>query len=699
MAQLYFYSFVFIALALAPLWFDASRRAEYGARSGYLLAALILFVLVGAGNFALWRFGAQEGDARFHLRVFTAALYAAMFHLTEYSVHLQRIRKNLLTHEFRVRLAFAAALIGLSVAVGIADLLGSAALTSSGLSSTLESMVTFVVFTLKLVVFAAVTASFAYGMWLFDLQEGIIRKRNYTYIAGTAAGGLAALLAMLSVDVLDLTWALFLVLNVAFAVRVFHEYFLYRMRHLNQNYDAKKKQDAAHIELINRVLSASRQEDVSIIADVLKESLERMRESVQNPSMRATSVMLFRRNGDVLAVDSADFIIGYCVPLINSETIKRMKSEVINQHIMNQVYDLKDLAVREQGGDFAGASLRKAVVDRQSVVVTDLPEHLAHLFRLIAFYPVFANRELVSVVVLFKDSSDYVYPQESVAVTELVSQLSIIGTLIDGKRMQEDKNRLNQEMDVAKQIQVSILPKSIALPGFDVASSMTTASEVGGDLYDFVATKFGNYLDVGDVSGHGLPAGMMALIHMAALHGALAASETCGRALAAEELYDIVNRCLIEINRDRIGSDKFMTCNMFLEKEGQFFHAGSHMIAAVYRAATGSVERLTSLIDKAAYLGISEYASAAGSAGSFSMKAGDILVLYTDGLTEARDRSGAFFGLERLEAALLQHASSPAEEIRAGIFDTLSEFAESGDFAKFGGNFADDVSIIVAKKL
>lgn len=699
MEQLYLYSFAFIGLALVPLWFDANRRAEYGTRSKYLMAAIALFLAIGAGNLALFVTGTQDIVTRLRFRIAFVILYSIVLHLTEYSIHLQRIKKNLLEHEFRVRLLIVGALIGAAVLSGAADLLvEQTLLANEALSSSMESIITFGAFTLKLILFVSVTGSFLYGIWLFDLQEGIIRKRDYTYIVGTGAGGLIVLLALLNVDAAPLVLFLLLAMNLAFAVRVFHEYFLYRMNHLNQNYDQKKRQDEAHIELINRVLLASRQEDVEIITETLKSTLERLRESVQNPNMRSTSLMLFRRNGDVLSVDSADFIIGYCVPLINSETIKRMKPDVINQHIMSQVFDVKELATRDFTGDFAGSAFKAAFETRKAHILTVLPEHLSHLFRLIAFYPVFAHRELVSVVVLFKDSSDYVFPQESVIIEELVSQLSIVGTLIDGKRMQEDKNRLNQEMDVAKQIQVSILPKRMEIEGFDVATSMTTASEVGGDLYDFIKTPFGNYIDVGDVSGHGLPAGMMALIHMAALHGALAASETCDRALSATELYDIINRVLIEINRDRIGSDKFMTCNMFLEKGGTFTHAGSHMIAALYRASSGTVQRLDALIDHAAFLGISEFASAKSSHGEFSMETGDVLVLYTDGLTEARDRRGDFYGLERLEIALAANAKSASEDIRQAIFADLSAFAESGDFAKYGGNFADDVSILVIKK-
>jgi sigma-B regulation protein RsbU (phosphoserine phosphatase) len=61
------------------------------------------------------------------------------------------------------------------------------------------------------------------------------------------------------------------------------------------------------------------------------------------------------------------------------------------------------------------------------------------------------------------------------------------------------------------------------------------------------------------------------------------------------------------VNRDRIGSDKFMTQNYFVEKDGVIKHSGTHEIALIFRKATGEVEELPQLTDKTGFLGLSEY--------------------------------------------------------------------------------------------
>lgn len=699
------YSFVFIALSLYPLWSDASRRPEYGKRPRILMVSWVLFLVIGAIDTALYLTGAfnnatSAGFAELVV-IFCVFLYNLVILLAEYSVHHQRIQKNLLVDEFKDRLR-------LVWQVGAAELVSLVALFvirffqlsrndfGIGILSAVATLCCFG---------AAIGFNVA-CLGLFDLQEGIIRRRTYPFRNGLFIVSLTAVIFFLRwatkmsgsvyFSLLSLSMLLF---SLNYAFRVFQEYFGYRMHHLSTNYAHQQKQDGLRTELINKVLVSSPAEDVAIIHDILASYLVKIQESVPNPNVRTKSMMLFRRNGDLLSVDAKEFIIDHCVPLMNLPTLKRMRSENLEEYILMQVFDLEKVKKGEfDPTDFGAQAVRKMMEEKRPVYLTSLPEYLAQMFHLIVLYPVYNQDTLNAMVVIFKDTSDYVFPQETVLFEELFGLLSIATTQIAGKKVQEEKNRLHQEMDVAKNIQVSVLPREIRIEGYDIDSQMITASEVGGDLYDFVPTKFGNYLDVGDVAGHGLPAGIAALLHMAAFHGALGASETLGKQLEPNQLYDIVNRVLIGINRDRIGSDKFMTCNMLVERDGKFRYAGAHLVALVYRAAQGRTEELSKMIDHAAYLGISEFAESSMSAGDFSMAAGDVLILYTDGLTETRDRNEQFFGLENLKLALEANATRTASEIRGAVLDSLAVFAESGDLKRYGGSYADDVSIVVVKK-
>ncbi len=697
MDLLYLYSYAFIVISLFPLWFDANRRKEYGARPKILFVSLAVFICIGLISLAAYMSGALKTDHVVYAFFLILALYPFATVIAEYSIHHQRIKKNLLEQEFQNRLK-----IGIIIAAGVVVLCGLLFLLHACEQT---KTVTNIANAIGFIFFIGIIIFNLFGIVLFDLESGVIRRKMYTFISGAVLSTLIfiilfAYLVLPAFNSVGLVYTFAILMNLIFAFRVCDEYFLHRMQHLNANYNQHRMQDIARTELINKVLVSTPEEDIQILKNTLTGYLKRLQDSIANPNMKCKSMMMFRRNGDILSVDSGNLIIDYCLPLINQESLKRMKHDMAQEHIMTQIFNLDELQGRANpdGLDFASAAIWKMMLKKEAVIIDPIPQYLGMIFRSIVLYPIFNQGKLNAMLVIFKDTSDYVFPQERVIIEDLVSNLAISTTLIDGKRMQEDKNRLNQEMDVAKLIQVSILPRKIAMEGYDIATEMITATEVGGDLFDFVPTSFANYIDIGDVAGHGLPAGMTALIHMAAFHGALRASEMYGKPLETTQLYNIVNQVLITINRDRIGSDKFMTCNIMAEKNGKFKYAGSHMIALVYRASADSVEQLSGTIDHAAYLGISEFADSSQSLGEFALDADDVLILYTDGLTESRDRYESFFGLENLSLALKTNAALPSEDIKVAILKALEIFSESGDLHKYGGNYADDVSILVIKR-
>ncbi len=171
-----------------------------------------------------------------------------------------------------------------------------------------------------------------------------------------------------------------------------------------------------------------------------------------------------------------------------------------------------------------------------------------------------------------------------------------------GKEILEERNRLEGEMKIAEKIQTSIVPTKISLDGYEISCNMVTATEVGGDTYDFAQNKFGNYFSIADVCGHGVPAGVMALLQIAAFQTAIETSDLLNKEISISELYDLINKILCKLNRDRIGSDKFMTGNLFVEKKGKFTHSGAHEIALLYKKSSKTVKELQECIVKTAFL-------------------------------------------------------------------------------------------------
>ncbi|MCX7655417.1 MAG: PP2C family protein-serine/threonine phosphatase [Treponemataceae bacterium] len=682
MNQVFSLSFWFIAASLFPLWYSANSRKEYGDRPRWLLVSLLIFICTGiCVTVGMWVPELFPGGASL-CRFLPPLLYALLFSVAEYSIHSQRIQKNLLFPEFASRLVGGALLLGGAIIALVLSLFVS--------SSEL-------VILLVLLFGGLVLGLFAYNMVLFSFEEGIIRFNKVHFIIYM----IIVALGMIFTGV-NPPWGgsfFFFLLNLLFGVRIFHEYFWYRMEHFNQVYTQQEEHERNRIRFINEILTASPTEEQIILKKVLERYYDHFQEALANPNVRIKSLMLYTKRGQTLRVESDHFIIGYCTPLINLETLKRLNTEAAHTLIKEQTFTLPPPEQEaEERSSFPEHSIFEMLQSRDIVAVEQLPTHLAAIFKLIIFCPVFNQQELVGMIVLFKEGSSYVFPKERSILNDLANEVSIALTLINGKRIQEDKNRLSQEMDVARNIQMSVLPKSITIEGYDVAASMTTATEVGGDLYDYLKNQNRYFLAIGDVAGHGLPAGLMALTFMSALHGCIKTQQELGQILSPSQIYDIVNRVLVEINRNRIGSDKFMTANIVQEEGGTVTYAGSHLIGLVYRSKEKYVEEIPGMTQRAAFLGLSEYAHSSSSLGSFTLAEGDVLLLYTDGLIEARNKHGELFGLERVKQTIQKVGERSAEEIRQSLLEEVSRFAEQGDLRKYEGNFADDITLVVLKK-
>ncbi len=711
MTDFLFFSYLAVSAASLVLWYDAAKRTEYGKRPAVFLVSIIMLAFSGL-VLLVFTILLGENQRTFYkplASLLSLFSFGTLFVL-EYSVHVQRIRKSFLFDDFKTRLrplyiflAISGALFivmtvlfPLMTGVGLAQLFASAPAIDSEAMRPYQGVANwlYLLFTASLFVCANYTNR------LFKFHEGIIRQRKYPFTLFNIFIALMLIPGIFSLNFLTTSpFFPFIIPTIVFAVSAFHEYFLYRMFHLNDLHAKLAQAEKSRTEIINRVIASNAEEDYRMIKETLSTFLEAAQRSLAVTTMRFNAVMAYRKKGDILQVDSPEMILNYCVPLIKLDAVKRISQREINALIMQQVYRLPDIqgAARESITDMGELAVKDMLQSKDRVIIP-IPPQFKGVFRLIAAYPVFNHEELTGFVVLFKTEFDQILPQEDTTIRNLTGNLSIIFAIMSGKQTQQEKNRLSGEMDIARGIQTSIVPRSLSLPGYEASCAMTTASEVGGDLYDFFPMEFGNYIDIGDVAGHGLPAGMMALIHMSALHGVLFTSQVLKRELAISDVYDIINKVLCSINKKRIGSDKFMTCSVLVERNGTFTHAGTHLIALLYRKAPDAVVELRDMIDKTAFLGLTEYVSSKQSEGSFSMEKGDVLLLYTDGAIEAKNQRDEQYGLENLKLVFRQNIGQDPDSIITAIMDSVAAFAESGDMKKFGGKLADDVSLVVLRR-
>jgi serine phosphatase RsbU (regulator of sigma subunit) len=239
------------------------------------------------------------------------------------------------------------------------------------------------------------------------------------------------------------------------------------------------------------------------------------------------------------------------------------------------------------------------------------------------------------------------------------------------RRLQKALEELWGEMELAKKIQLALVPREPKLNNCDVAAVMLPAEQVGGDYYDVVSIQGNEWILIGDVSGHGVPAGLVMMMCQTAVHTVLELEPD----IAPEKLLAIVNRSLTA-NIQRLGEDKYMTINaMFRRPDGTFQFSGMHQDIFIYRAASGTIDEIKA---DGICLGLAASIEDKLVTGSFQLAEGDVLLLYTDGITEAM-RDGRMLDGAGLKEMLRELGAQDAQQIVAGIVSRLEGYAVSDD--------------------
>ncbi|WP_261321880.1 SpoIIE family protein phosphatase [Rhizobium leguminosarum] len=239
-------------------------------------------------------------------------------------------------------------------------------------------------------------------------------------------------------------------------------------------------------------------------------------------------------------------------------------------------------------------------------------------------------------------------------------------------QLQRENRRLGTELAVAERIQLMVLPLHQELEEFkalEIAAYMRPAEEVGGDYYDVL--KSGNRLKIGigDVTGHGLESGVLMLM----VQSVARALQEAGNTDAVKFLTDLNSALFKNIVRTKI--DKHLTL-AFLDYDGkEMILSGQHEEVVVVRA-NGEVERIDTM-DLGIPIGLEADISAFIKTREISFETGDLILLHTDGVTEAENDAGELFGIERLCREALSLKDQSAEKVVAGIIATLMLFIGS----------------------
>lgn len=245
-----------------------------------------------------------------------------------------------------------------------------------------------------------------------------------------------------------------------------------------------------------------------------------------------------------------------------------------------------------------------------------------------------------------------------------------------------ERRLINQELETARRIQKSFLPQSIPqYIGWEIATFWRPMRDVAGDFYDFYTLPDGRLaLIIADVSGKGVPAALFMALSATVLRFGMGLNFMPG------ELMHHTNQAILSSQ----GSGMFATIFVgYLDPETGVMHFASagHNPPLLYRAAGGRCKHL-----QASGVAVGLFQDAEFVQEKVTLEEGDVLVLYTDGITEAIDADEQEFGEGRLEELMIQYADRPCQELSDMIVKTAAAFAtEQGIF--------DDETLVVIKRL
>jgi serine phosphatase RsbU (regulator of sigma subunit) len=263
---------------------------------------------------------------------------------------------------------------------------------------------------------------------------------------------------------------------------------------------------------------------------------------------------------------------------------------------------------------------------------------------------------------------------------ETVRQLELSREVIRLKTL-EERERSERELALAQETQKSLLP--CCVPQFEnyrIRAYNNPTRYVGGDFYDFLQLRSGDWMGVlADVSGKGISAALLSSMVLGAL-----SIEFHEYKAEPQEILSRVNRLLCEKSLPH----QFVTLFLFLQNPqgvGQFISAG-HNPTYLFRAATGKIEKLFS---DAFFLGMFEEATYESR--PFRLDKGDILVVISDGLTDAQSPAQEMFGEQRLLQIIRQEAPAGGHAIEQKCLKAVDEFTQ-------GMLQTDDITFVVVEK-
>jgi sigma-B regulation protein RsbU (phosphoserine phosphatase) len=298
------------------------------------------------------------------------------------------------------------------------------------------------------------------------------------------------------------------------------------------------------------------------------------------------------------------------------------------------------------------------------------------------------QQRIIGVVQLLnkKTGTFTVRDERLLAVMATQAAISIENARLYEREIQQ--RLINQELETARKIQTSFLPQSIPqLDGWDIAAYWRPMLSVAGDFYDFYPLADGRLaVLIADVSGKGVPAALFMALSVTVLRFAM------GLGFSPSELLYRANDAILADQSSTMFATTFVVYVDPSIGMLQFASAG-HNPCMLYRAslAAGDGDYRCEYLDPVG-VALGVFAEVSFEEQYRQMRSGDILVFYTDGITEIIDANGEEFGEERLERLVVENASKTAQKIKDLIVQAVTHYSQDG--APY-----DDETLVILKRL
>lgn len=292
------------------------------------------------------------------------------------------------------------------------------------------------------------------------------------------------------------------------------------------------------------------------------------------------------------------------------------------------------------------------------------------------------RRELVGVMT---DITDRKRAQEEAEQAGLAKGYLLAEIERLNEQLKRENSRMSAELEISHRLQHMMLPRDEDLrgiPDLDISGVMETAAEVGGDYYDIVTREGDVVFGIGDVTGHGLESGVIAIMVRTAVQTLLASGRFDGR-----KFFEVLNRVVYD-NTRRMNCDRNLTLSLLRYHDRVVTICGQHEEILIVRR-NGELERHDT-IDLGFPLGLEEKISNFIDETQVPLEPGDVMVVYTDGITEAVNGAGKPYGIERLCEVIKGSHRQLAATIRECVLNSVREHI--GDH-----RLLDDISLLVIR--